>query len=92
MPRLLIHKDGEQPTLESPEMTAEQCEAQHSFVAGQISVAHGGPVDGGDGGNRDRDRVIDLGWASIAAHVVTGVEIVDVVAVEGLPAEAEEAA
>jgi hypothetical protein len=86
MPRLLIHKDGENPTVESPEMTAEQCEAQHQFVAGQMSVAHGGPVDAGEGGNRDRDRVIELGWASIAAHVVTAVEVVEVVPVEGLPA------
>jgi hypothetical protein len=58
------------------------------FVAAQISVAHGGPVDAGDGGNRDRDRVVQLGWASVAAHVVTGVEVVDVVAVDG-PAEQE---
>ena len=84
MPRLLIHKEGENPTIESPDMSGEQCESQRAFVAAQISVAHGGPVDA-EGGNGDRDRVIDLGWATVAAHVVTGVEAVDVVAVEGLP-------
>jgi hypothetical protein len=75
--RLLIHKQGENQTIQSPEMTPEQCESQRAFIAAQISVAHGGPIDAGDAGNRDRDRVVELGWASIAAHVITGVEIAD---------------
>lgn len=78
MPRLLIHKEGENATLESPEMTPEACQQQALLVASRISVAHGGPADATTevgSGNRERDVVIDLGWASIGAHVVTGVEV-----------------
>lgn len=78
MPRILIHKEGELATLESPEMEPLECERQQALVASKISVAHGGPVDAtsdAGSGNRARDVVIDLGWVSLAAHVVTGVEV-----------------
>jgi hypothetical protein len=78
MPRLLIHKEGQMPFLESPEMSPEACEQQRQLVASKISVAHGGPADATTevgSGNRERDQVLELGWASIGAHVVTGVEV-----------------
>lgn len=78
MPRILIHKEGENPTLESPEMEALECERQRALVASRISVAHGGPADATTetgSGNRERDVVFELGWASIGAHVVTSVEV-----------------
>jgi hypothetical protein len=78
MPRLLIHKEGENTRLESPDMSAEACEQQRQLIASKISVAHGGPADAtseAGSGNRERDQVLDLGWVSIGAHVVTGVEV-----------------
>jgi hypothetical protein len=78
MPRLLIHKEGQMPFLESPEMSPEACEQQRQLVASKISVAHGGPADAtseAGSGNRERDKVLELRWCSIAAHVVTGVEV-----------------
>jgi hypothetical protein len=81
MPRLLIHKEGENATIESPEMGEDACGQQGALVASKISVAHGGPADATTetgSGNRERDVVLELGWASVAAHVITGVEIVDV--------------
>lgn len=72
MPRLLIHKEGENAAIESPEMGPLACEHQRERVESVISIAH---REGGV--EQARDVVCDLGWVQVAAHVVTGVEIVD---------------
>ncbi len=71
MPKLRIHKEGEQPVIESPELPAEACEAQLERVQSVISVLH---REGGV--EQARDVALDLGWCQIAAHVITGVEVV----------------
>lgn len=40
MPRLLIHKEGENATIESPEMGPLACERQREGVESVISIAH----------------------------------------------------
>ncbi len=71
MPRLLIRKQGESPTIESPEMTQPDCDAQLARVESVISVLH---REGGV--EQARDVALDLGWCQIAAHVITNVEVV----------------
>lgn len=55
MPRLLIHKQGENATIESPEMGPVACAHQHETVQNAISVLH---REGGV--EQARDVVCDL--------------------------------
>jgi hypothetical protein len=72
VPKLLIHKEGETPTLASPEMTAEECEAQRQRVEEVISIRF---REGGV--EQARDVAVDLGWCQIGAHVIKGVKVID---------------
>jgi len=72
MPKLVIQKEGENPTLESPEMGQTACEQQQARVEGVMSVRF---REGGV--EQARDVVLDLGWCQLAAHVITGVATVD---------------
>ena len=90
MPKVVIHKDGEHPLLESPELPLEVCEQQEQAVGRMISVLHADTsgfiqrTEGFDGvgalgpdvhePNRI-DAMCDLGWCQIAGHVVRDVEI-----------------
>ena len=86
MPKLLIHKEGENPTLESPEMSLELCEEQEATVGGMISVRFSDTsgfiertkdFDGVDANHElARDEMVDLGWCQIAGAVVKDVEII----------------
>jgi hypothetical protein len=86
MPKLLIHKDGENPTLESPEMTLVFCQRQEHEVGQMISIRYQDTAgyiertDGFDGVDKDhplaRDAMVDLGWCQIAAVAVKDVEII----------------
>ena len=72
MPKLLIHKEGENPTIASPEMTAEECETQRQQVESVISIRF---REGGV--EQARDVSVDLGWCQIGAHVIKGVKVIE---------------
>lgn len=78
MPRLLITKDGENETVESPEMSEAACEGQERHVQAVI--------DRLDPDHEEYSKiaeVVDLGWVQLSSHVLKGVETVDVETVAG---------
>jgi hypothetical protein len=71
LPHLQITKDGESPTITSPEMTKTEVERQRDFV--QDLIDRQNPEHDS---HMHRASAIDLGWCQIGSHVIRGVEIV----------------
>lgn len=71
MPYLTITKDGESPTITSPELSKAEAERQHDFVQDFIDRQ-----DPEHPRHMPRATAIDLGWCQLGSHVVQGVEIV----------------
>lgn len=71
MPHVQITKDGEQPTITSPELSAGVCKYQERLI--RETIARNDPEHEQ---HRRLAEMLDLGWVQVGTHVLRAVEIV----------------
>jgi hypothetical protein len=74
MPRLVIHKEGENPTIESPTLSADECNRQATLLNDAMERIALHRTDPEHSEGKHISAVIDLGWVQIADHIVRGIE------------------